>query len=88
MPQQRFDTASKWLLHKQGKSTLFVGGLKDVQRIESMPGEIVQNRKYPDGLVRVYLAGQRRPHHVLIEIATYPEKRALRQTLDDLTLSY
>ena len=35
-----------------------------------------------------YLAGQRKPHHVLIEVATYSEERALRQALDDLTLSY
>ena len=88
MPQQRFDIGSKWLLQKQGKGALLVGGIKDVQRIELMPGEIVQNRKYPDGLLRVHLAGQRKPHHVLIEIATYAEKRALRQALDDLTLSY
>jgi hypothetical protein len=88
MPQQRFDIGSKWLLQNQGKGALFVGGIKEVQRIETMPGEIVQNRKYPDGLLRVYLAGQRKPHYVLIEIATYSEERALRQALDDLTLSY
>lgn len=88
MPQQRFDIGSKWLLHNQGKGALLVGGFKDVQRIELMPGEIVQNRKSPDGLLRVYPAGQRRPHYVLIEIATYAEKRALRQALDDLTSSY
>ena len=88
MPQPRFDIGSKWLLQKQGKGALLVGGITDVQRIELMPGEIVQNRKYPDGLLRVYLAGQRKPHYVLMEIATYAEKRALRQALDDLTLSY
>ena len=88
MPQQRFDIGSKWLLHNQGKGALLVGGFKDVQRIEPLPGEIVQNRKYPDGLLRVYLAGQRKPHHVLVEVATYSEKRALRQALDDLALAY
>ncbi len=88
MPHQRFDMGSKWLLHHQGKGALLVGGFKDVRRIEPMPGEIVQNRKYPDGLLRVYLAGQRKPHHVLIEVATYSEERALQQALDDLTLSY
>jgi hypothetical protein len=36
----------------------------------------------------VFLAGEKKPHHVLIEIATYPEKRALKQALDDLTLAY
>jgi hypothetical protein len=65
-----------------------VGGFKDVRRIEPMPAEIVQNRKYPDGLLRVYLAGQRKPHYILIEVATFSEERALRQALDDLTLSY
>jgi hypothetical protein len=88
MPHQRFDIGSKWLLHNQGKGALLVGGFMDVRRIEPMPGEIVQNRKYPDGLLRVYLNGERRPHHVLIEVATYPEERALQQALDDLTLSY
>lgn len=88
MPQQRFDIGSKWLLQNQGKGALYVGGIKDVRRIETMPGEIVQNRKYPDGLLSVHLAGQRKPHHVLIEIATYSEERALQQALDDLTLSY
>lgn len=88
MACQRFDIGSKWLLHNQGKGALLVGGFKDVRRIEPMPGEIVQNRKYPDGLLRVYLAGERQPHHVLIEVATYSEKRALKQALDDLTLSY
>ncbi|HTU21688.1 MAG TPA: hypothetical protein VMG10_26865 [Gemmataceae bacterium] len=88
MPRQRFDMGSKWLLHNQGKGALLVGGFTDVRRIEAMPGEIVQNRKYPDGLLRVYLGNERKPHHVLIEVATYAEERALRQALDDLTLSY
>lgn len=88
MAQQRFDIGSKWLLHNQGKAALLVGGFTGVQRIETMPGEVVQNRKYPDGLLRVYLAAERKPHYVLIEVATYSEKRALRQALDDLTLTY
>jgi hypothetical protein len=53
-----------------------------------MPGEIVQNRKYPDGLLQVFLGSETKPHHVLIEVATYPEKRALKQALNDLTLAY
>jgi hypothetical protein len=88
MARQRFDIGSKWLLQNQGKAALLVGGFTGVQRIETMPGEVVQNRKYPDGLLRVYLAAERKPHYVLIEVATYSEKRALRQALDDLTLTY
>lgn len=88
MPRQRIDMGSKWLLHNQGKGALLVGGIKGVRRIEPMPGEIVQNRQYPDGLLRVSLAGEPKPHHVLVEVATYPEKRALKQALDDLSLAY
>jgi hypothetical protein len=86
--RQRIDIASKWLLHHQGKAALLVGGLKGVRRLEPMPGEIAQSRKFPDGLFRVYLAGEMTPHHVLIEVATYSEKRALKQALDDLALAY
>src|SRR5437588_11896704 len=88
MARQRFDIASKWLLHNQGRGALLLGGLKGVRRIEPMPGEIAQNRKYPDGLLRIYLAEQRKPHHVLVEVATYSEERALKQALDDLALAY
>ncbi len=88
MARQRFDIGSKWLLHNQGKGALLVGGLTGVRRIEPMPGEIAQSRMFPDGLLRVFLEGQRSPHHVLVEVATYSEERALKQALDDLALAY
>jgi hypothetical protein len=88
MPRQRYDIGSKWLLHNQGKGALRVGGLKDVRRCEPMPGEIVQNRRLPDGLLQAFLGSDPKPHSVLIEIATYPERRALTQAMDDLTLAY
>jgi hypothetical protein len=67
---------------------LLVGGLKNVQRIEPMPAEIVQNRKWPDGLMQAFLRGKPKPYPVLIEVATYPERRALRQAMDDLALAF
>jgi hypothetical protein len=76
MARQRFDIGSKWLLHNQGKGALLVGGLKGVRRVEPMPGEIAQSRKFPDGLLRVFLAGEQKPHEVLVEVATYSEERA------------
>jgi hypothetical protein len=88
MPRQRFDLGSKWLLHNQGRGVLLVGGLKGVRRYQPMPGELVQSHRYPDGLLQVFLAGEKTPHHVLIEVATYPERRALKQALDDLALAY
>jgi hypothetical protein len=88
MPRQRIDMGSKWLLHNQGKSALFIGGFPRVERLEPMPGEIVQNRKYPDGLFKATFRGQRKSQHVLIEVTTYTEERALTQALGDLALAY
>jgi hypothetical protein len=88
MPRQRYDIGSKWLLHNQGQGALLVGGLKDVQRIEPMPAEIVQHRKWPDGLLQAFLRGKSKPYPVLVEVATYPERRALRQAMDDLALAF
>jgi hypothetical protein len=48
----------------------------------------VQPTKLPDGLLEVTLEGRKAPLPVLIEVATYPEKRALGQALKDLTLAY
>jgi hypothetical protein len=88
MARQRYDISSHWLLHNQGQGALLVGGIRGVRRIDPKPGEIAQVRKYPDGLLRVYFAGERKPHHILVEVATYAEERALKQALDDLTLAY
>src|SRR5690349_10065321 len=67
MAREQFDITSKWLLHRQGKGVLLLGGLKGVQRIEPMPGEIAQRRRYPDGLLLVSRAGERKPRPVLVE---------------------
>ncbi len=88
MARQRYDISSHWLLHNQGKGAFLVGGIKGVRRIDPKPGELAQVRKFPDGLLRVYFTGERKPHHVLVEVATYAEERALQQALDDLTLAY
>jgi hypothetical protein len=82
MARQRYDIGSKWLLQNQGKGALLVGGLKGVRSCEPMPGEVVQNRRLPDGLLQVMLDKDPKTHHVLVEIATFPERRALKQALD------
>jgi hypothetical protein len=75
-------------LHHEGKNVLLVGGLRGATRIEPMPGEIARNRRFPDGLLRVFLQGPADPHFVLAEIASFPERRARQQALDDLALAY
>jgi hypothetical protein len=88
MSRQRYDIGSKWLLHNQGRGALCIGGLHDIRRCEPMAGEIVQNQRFPDGLLQAFIGTNARPLPVLVEIATYPERRALKQAMDDLTLAY
>ena len=57
----------------------FLAGIRDVQRCQAVQPEVVQPRQLPDGLLEVYARGQRKPDAVLIEVATYPEKRVQEQ---------
>lgn len=88
MARQRYDVGSKWLLQHHGKAALLLGGIEGVRSYKPLTTEIVQSKKIPDGLLEVYLGSETKPHHVLVEVATYSEKRALRQALEDLALAY
>ena len=54
----------------------------------ALPGELVQSRQLPDGLVEVRVAGRADPVLFLIEISTYPDNRVPGQMVDDLRLAY
>ncbi len=87
MPQQPFDKGSKFLLQKHARGVLLLGGAKNVRSVRALQAELVQPRKLPDGLLEVYFEKRKEPDHVLVEVATYPEERALDQALDDLALA-
>jgi hypothetical protein len=88
MPRQEFDKSSKYLVQRQGKGILWLGGARDVRLCRALQAELVQPRRLPDGLLEVFFRGRSTPDHVLVEVATYAEKRVLKQALDDLTLAY
>ena len=87
MARQELDKGSKWLIQKHGNSVLFLGGWRDVEHYRPLQAELVQQVRLPDGLLEVWTKGQRRPGWVLLEVATYPDKRVLKQIRDDLFLS-
>lgn len=87
MPRQVLDKGSKWMIQKHGNSVLFLGGWRDVQRYRPLQAELVQQVRLPDGLLEVWTKGQRQPGRVLLEVATYPDKRVPKQIRDDLFLS-
>jgi hypothetical protein len=88
MARQRYDIGSKWLLQHYGKDVLRIGGLSNVVGTQPMPGEVVQNRRFPDGLLQAYLRDEPKPCHVLVEIATFPERRARKQAMNNLALAF
>lgn len=88
MPRHEFDKSSKYLVQRQGKGVLWLGGARDVRLCRALQAELVQPRQLPDGLLEVFFHGRTKPDYVLVEVATYPEKRVLQQALDDLTLAY
>jgi hypothetical protein len=86
MPQQRFDPSSKWMLEEQGVGILYLAGERNVLSCRARKAEVVQPRQLPDGLLEARLVGSAEPSLVLVEVATYPEKRVVGQIQDDIRL--
>jgi hypothetical protein len=87
MPRHEFDKSSKYLVQHHARGMLLLGGAPPVRSCRAAQAELVQPRKLPDGMLEVVFEGRTEPDHVLVEVATYPEKRALKQALDDLSLA-
>ncbi len=86
MSQQTFDPSSKWMLEEQGASILYLAGARSVVSCKARKAEVVQPRQLPDGLLEVRFAGSDQPRLVLVEVATYPEKRVVEQMQDGIRL--
>jgi predicted transposase YdaD len=86
MSQPLFDPSSKWMLEEQGAGILYLAGARSVVSCRARKAEVVQPRKLPDGLLEVRFASQSAPGLVLVEVATYPEKRVIGQVQDDIRL--
>src|SRR5258708_7579601 len=86
MEQQKFDRSSKWMLEEHGPAVLYLAGERSVLSCRARTAEVVQPRSLPDGLLEATFAGSREPCLVLVEVATYPEKRVVEQVQDDVLL--
>src|SRR5262245_42875079 len=83
-----FDRSSKWLIDHFGDSFLRLGGVEGVRSWRAIQPEVVQPAQLPDGLIEARLAGRRKPCSCVVEIATYPERRLIRQLVRDALLVY
>jgi hypothetical protein len=81
---QPYDKSSKWLIQHHGDSMLRLAGIEKIAAWRPAPAEVVQPSQLPDGLLEVRLQGESRDDLFLLEVATYPERRAVTQLTRDL----
>jgi hypothetical protein len=84
----QFDRSSKWLIQHHGDALLRLAGVADITAWRPLQAELVQPGQLPDGLLEVETAGRPRPDLYVVEIATYPEQRLVRQLARDALLVY
>ncbi len=84
----QYDKGGKWLIEHHADAILKLAGIGPVASWKPLPGEVVQSRQLPDGMVEVRLAGRADPVLCLIEINTYPHNRVPGELLDDVVLTY
>jgi predicted transposase YdaD len=81
-----YDRSSKWLIEHHGDSILRMAGVGAVQSWRALQAEVIQPGQLPDGLIEAILVGETEPRLYIIEIATYPERRAVEQLYRDALL--
>ncbi len=74
--EQPFDRSSKWLIQHFPRAILQgLAGIDGIQSCRPLPAELVQPRLVPDGLLEVHFDDRDEPKLVLVEVATYPDRR-------------
>lgn len=82
----QFDRSSKWMIEFHDDVLLLLAGLGKALSWRPLPAEVVQTGQLPDGILEAHFAGESAPEPVVLEIATYPEQRLLRQLRRDALL--
>jgi predicted transposase YdaD len=70
------DRSTKWMLDHHGDSVLRLSGASGFLTWRSVRSELTHPRQMPDGLLEATFPGQAEPALYVVEVATYPERRA------------
>jgi hypothetical protein len=84
----QYDKGGKWLIEHHADAILRLAGIGPIVSWKPLPGELVQSRQLPDGMVEVQLEGRSAPVLCLIEINTYSYSATADELLDDVLLTY
>jgi predicted transposase YdaD len=77
------DRSSKWVVEHRGDSLLRLAGIHGFSRWQPAPSQLIQPLESPDGVLEVFFPGRAEPDLVVVEVATYPERRANEQMQRD-----
>jgi hypothetical protein len=80
------DNSAKWLIEHHGDSILRLGGVHGFTSWRAAQTERAHPKQLPDGLLEVSFPDQPAPDLFVIEMATYPERRAEEQAIRDAAL--
>ncbi len=81
-----YDRSTKWLITHQAAALLHLGGATGFTSCRPLQGEVVAPRRLPDGLLEVGFPDAKELDLFVVEISTYPERRAEQQARDDALL--
>lgn len=80
------DNSAKWLIEHHGDAILRMGGIRGFSSWRAAQSERAHPKQLPDGLLEVFFPAQPAPDLFIIEVATYPERRAEEQAIRDAAL--
>jgi hypothetical protein len=88
MLMQEYDRSSKWLIQHHSDPILRLAGIRDIDSWRPLQAELVQPRQLPDGLIEARLAGRDLPALSILEVATFPDARVIKQVTRDAALVF
>lgn len=80
------DNSAKWLIEHHGDAILRLSGVSGFTSWRAAHTELAHPTQLPDGLLEVTFPDQAAPVLFIVEVATYPERRAEAQAARDATL--
>jgi hypothetical protein len=82
------DRSAKWLLEHHGGAALRLGGVTGFSACRAVQAEVVHPRQLPDGLLEVTFPGRAGPDLYVVEVTTYPDRRAEEEAARDAMLVF
>ncbi len=82
------DRSGKWILEHHGGAILRLGGITGYSTWRLAAAELNVPKRLPDGLLELTFPDRKEANLVVVELTTYPDRRAEEQALQDALMVY